>query len=76
MANAKTFVFRYEGEPSGDEEETDFRGNARMPQVHELLYRNGRTWMVTRVIATSGKAIPVYEIFLADNSRRGPRIVN
>jgi hypothetical protein len=75
MSSAKTFVFRYEGDPSRAEEETDFRGNARVPKVHELLYRQGRTWMVTRVTATSGKAIPVYEIFLADNSCRGPRIV-
>jgi hypothetical protein len=70
MANAKTFVFRYEGEPLGDEEETDFRGNARIPKVHELLYRQGRTWMVTRVTSTRGKTIPLYEIFLADNSCR------
>ncbi len=75
MPDVKTFVLRYDDDPKSDEE-TDFGGTIPIPRVHDLLYRKGRTWMVTKVVAGYGKAIPVIEVFLADNSSRGPRVVN
>jgi hypothetical protein len=76
MADARTFVFRYEGHSAADEEWTDFAGNLPIPAVSDLLYRQGRTWTVTRVIASSRRIIPVYQVFLADNTRRSLRVVN
>jgi hypothetical protein len=73
MDEPKTFVFRYDDDVSTDEEQTDLSGSVPIPKVHDLLYRNGRTWMVTQVKAGYGKAIPVIHVFLADNSSRGPK---
>jgi hypothetical protein len=76
MSDARTFVFRYEGNAMGEEEWTDFAGDLPIPQRHDVLYRRGRTWRVTRVIASRQRTVPVYQIFLSDDSCRGIRLVN
>jgi hypothetical protein len=73
MSEVKTFVFRYEEVPPSEEEETDFGGTIAIPKVHDLLYRKGKAWMVTKVVPEYGKVIPVVQVFLAENSSRGPR---
>lgn len=76
MNEVKTFVFRYDDDPRSREEETDFTGTIPIPKVHDLLYRKGKTWMVTKVVPEYGNVIPVVQVFLAENSSRGPRTVN
>jgi hypothetical protein len=74
MAEAKTFIYRYDNDSTWEEEETDFEGCADVPRIGDLLYRKRKVWKVTGVFTGFGTAVPCYRVLLTDVSK--PHLVN
>jgi hypothetical protein len=51
MPDAKTFIYRYDGDHASEEEETDFEGKIDIPRMGDIMYRRDRTWKVTGVFS-------------------------
>jgi hypothetical protein len=76
MHEVKTFKFRYNGDVTTEDEETDFEGTIPIPRVGDLLFRKGKTWEVTQAVPLPGSSIPVVQVSLKIAVPRRRRAAN
>jgi hypothetical protein len=67
---ARQMVYRFNGDPSTDETETDFNDSMQIPAAGSMCSQNGKTWFVSRVSVEEDlrgpRPIPRVQIFLTD----------
>ena len=76
MPKANQFVYRYNGDPSSEETESDLLGVVPVPVKGDVLNRRGKTWTVVKVDTTQtisssdplshSVSVPVHHVFLSD----------
>ncbi len=76
MQEVKTFRFRYDGDVTTEDEETDFGGSIPVPRVGDLLFRKGKTWEVTQAVPLPGSSIPVVQVSLKMAAPKKRRAAN
>ena len=62
--DAKDLIYRFNGDPSKDECETDLSGSVLVPQVGDIVQRQGKEWKVVDVSVDYARAVVLYRIFL------------
>ena len=64
MPDAKDLIYRFNGDPSTDDYETDLSGDSAVPEVGDIVQRRGREWRVVDVSVDYARAVVLYTIFL------------
>jgi hypothetical protein len=68
MPGRKTFIYQYETDPEGEEED-DPEGRTEIPRAGDLICRRDKVLKVTGVFTECGSAIPTYRVLLTDVSK-------
>ena len=66
--NAKTLVYRYNGDEASDEVEEDLDGVLPTPQALDVIILKGKKWRVVHKIIESSAvgALPIVRLYLSD----------
>jgi hypothetical protein len=70
MRRAKQIVFRYNDDPTTEENDLDMDGDKSVPEPGSFIDRRGERWKVVEVnVETSAEepfAVPIYRVFLTN----------
>ena len=70
MRRAKQIVFRYNDDPTTEENDLDMDGDKSVPEPGSFIDRRGERWKVVEVnVERSAKepfAVPIYRVFLTN----------
>jgi hypothetical protein len=64
--NAKELIFRYNADPTTDEEVLDHEGKIPLPKFDDILERGGKKWRVVEIYADYSRPVLLYRVFVTD----------